>query len=445
MLHLPDTVQWILHKLNQNGFSAYVVGGCVRDSLLGLVPKDWDMTTSATPDQIRLCFPDQTFIDKGIKHGTVGLILNNAVYEITTFRIDGKYQDNRHPDSVRFTSDLIEDLARRDFTVNAMAYHDETGIIDPFGGISDIHRKAIRCVGDPEIRFQEDALRMLRALRFAAVYDFSIEIHTAQAIENNCKCLNTISAERLASEFNKLLCGNTATYILNRFRRVFAVFMPEIEIMFHFDQNTPHHNKTLWKHTMSTIQHIEPELLLRMTMFFHDIGKPLAQKKDPVKNSYHYKGHNRFSAAITETILKRLKYSNQFIEEVILLIKYHDVRFSDNKRQIKHVLSAIGPENFEKLLKVQKADILAQSLYKREEKMKKLHAAETVFQDILEHRECFSLQDLAVNGRDLIHSGVTKGEDIGKTLKLLLSLVIDEKIENRKESLLQKSKEINHI
>lgn len=445
MLHLPDTVRWILRQLNQKGFAAYAVGGCVRDTLLGLAPQDWDMATNATPKEICACFPNQSFIDKGIQHGTVGLILKNTVYEITTFRVDGTYRDNRRPESVRFTEDLTEDLSRRDFTVNAMAYHDDTGIIDPFGGMADLNRKAIRCVGNPEIRFQEDALRMLRALRFSSVYDFSIEIHTAQAILNNCRLLNSISAERLASELNKLLCGNTATYILNRFRQVFAVFLPEIEVMFRFEQNTPHHNKTLWKHTMSAVKHTEPELLLRMTLLLHDIGKPLAQKKDPVKNVCHYKGHNRFSAAIAEVILKRLKYPNQFIEDVVLLINYHDVRFSDNKKQIKHVLAAIGSEHFAKLLKVQKADILAQSMYKREEKLRKLHDAETVFQEILNQNECFSLQTLAVNGRDLLHLGITKGEDIGKTLKLLLSFVIDEKLENRKDMLLQKAKELNHI
>lgn len=442
---LPASVKLILDRLNSQGFESYIVGGCVRDSLLGLSPNDWDITTDALPNEIVSCFSDYKRVETGIKHGTVGVIIENNIFEITTYRIDGDYKDCRHPDSVEFSNKIEFDLARRDFTINAMAYNEKEGLVDLYGGIDDLKLKAIRCVGNPDKRFNEDALRILRALRFAAVYDFSVEINTAEAIYNNCRLLSNISAERIAAEFNKLICGKSAPYILNRFRKIFAVFIPEIEVMFGFDQNNPHHNKTLWKHTTSAVSHIEPNLVLRLTMFFHDIGKPLAQKYDEVKKLCHYKGHNRFSSAITENVLKRLKYSNEIIENVCLLIKYHDVRFSDNKKQIKHVMAAIGEENFSKLLKVQKADLLAQSFYMREAKLRNFTLAEQTFAGILAENECFQLKDLEINGHDLIHLGISEGRNIGKTLKILLSMVIDGKLENKKAVLIEKSKELNNL
>ncbi len=442
---LPDSVNEILNKLNAEGFEAFIVGGCVRDSLLGLVPKDWDITTNALPQDISRCFCDYKQIDVGAKHGTIGVLIDNSVYEITTYRIDGDYKDCRHPENVTFSSNLESDLARRDFTINAMAYSPKTGLIDIFGGEKDLNNKAVCCVGNPDLRFKEDALRILRGLRFASVYNFSIEFNTANAILSNSKLLSNISSERISDEFTKLICGESAAYILNRFRRVISVFIPEIEVMFHFDQNNPHHNKTLWRHTMSALSHIEPDPVLRLTMFFHDIGKPLAQSYDEVKRLCHYKGHNRFSAAITETVLKRLKYPNDIIDRVKTLIIYHDVRFSDSKRQIKHVMSAIGKENFQLLMSVQKADILAQSMYKREEKLNNFRLFSDAYAEILENNECFTLKDLALNGHDLIHLGILKGEDIGKTLRLLLSLVIDGKLENNKEQLIIRAKEINNL
>lgn len=444
-IQLPNNVSLILSKLNENGFEANIVGGCVRDILLGKEPHDWDICTDAMPEQIIECFNNYSIIDNGIKHGTVGVIIDKNVYEITTYRIDGEYNDCRHPNSVTFTDKLSYDLSRRDFTVNAMAFNPKDGLTDLFGGQADLKSGAIRCVGDPDKRFKEDALRIIRALRFASVYSFSIEIKTADAILRNAGLLKNISEERITSEFNRLLCGNTAPYILNRFRRVIAVFIPEIEVMFNFDQNNPHHNKTLWKHTTSAISHIDNDLILRLTMFFHDIGKPLAQKYDEAKKLCHYKGHNKFSAAITDNIMRRMKYPNDVIDKVKSLILYHDIRFSDNKRQIKHVMSAIGKENFQLLLKVQRADLLAQSMYKREEKLEKFNLACETFSRVVEEEECFKLRDLALNGHDLIRLGITNGKDIGNTLKLLLSLVIDEKLDNKKEVLTAKAKEINNL
>ncbi len=442
---LPKNVEYVLNSLNSNNYDAYVVGGCVRDSIIGLTPQDWDITTEATPSEIMSCFSNHKLLKTGIKHGTVGVIIDNSVYEITTYRIDGDYVDNRHPESVTFSKNLENDLSRRDFTVNAMAYNPQKGLIDIYGGMNDLKYKAIRCVGDPDKRFQEDALRILRGLRFASTYDFTIEVNTSDAIFNNRMLLNNISEERISSEFNKLLCGESAQYILNRFKKVIAVFIPEIEVMFNFDQNNPHHNKSLWKHTTSSINKIEPNLLLRLTMFFHDIGKPMAQKVDKETGYSHYLGHNKFSVAIAESVMKRLKYSNELIDSVKTLVLFHDVRYSNNKKQIKRLMSKIGQENFNLLLKVQKADILSQSNYKREEKLNQLTLAEVSYNQIISDNECFTLKDLAINGHDLIHLGITKGENIGKTLKNLLINVIDGNLKNEKEILILEAKKINNL
>lgn len=444
-IYLPYNVNLIINTLTENGFEAYIVGGCVRDSILGLKPQDWDITTNALPNDILLCFKNYKIIDTGIKHGTVAIVIGKDIYEITTYRIDGEYKDNRHPESVKFSNKLKYDLARRDFTVNAMAYNPKFGLVDLYGGMYDLKYKVIRCVGEADKRFKEDALRILRALRFASVYDFTIEVNTSNAILQNGELLNNISAERINTEFNKLICGNSASFILNRYRKVIKVFIPEIEIMFNFDQKTPHHNKTLWKHTLSSMSHIDNDLLLRLTMFFHDIGKPLAQKCDEQKKICHYKGHNVFSCAIAENVMKRLRYSNEMINNTKELIYYHDVRCSNNKKQIKKILSKIGEEKFRLLLKVQKADILSQSFYQRDKKLSNLALCKKTFERIIIDEECFSLKDLAVNGSDLIHLGVTNGEEIGKTLNTLLSLVIDEKIENERQKLLKKSKSLNKL
>ncbi len=442
---LPKEVNLILNTLNSNGYDAYVVGGCVRDSVMNIEPQDWDITTEALPEEIIYIFSQYKLLTTGVKHGTVGVIIDRKVYEITTYRIDGEYKDNRHPDKVTFSDKLEYDLERRDFTINAMAYNPKTGIIDLFDGKTDLKYKAIRCVGDADCRFKEDALRILRGLRFASTYDFTIEINTSDAMIENRKLLNNISEERIITEFNKLLCGVSARYILNRYKKIFAVFIPEIEVMFNFDQKNPHHNKTLWKHTTKSIDKIEPNLALRLTMLFHDIGKPLAQEYDEVKGICHYIGHNTFSVAIAENIMKRLKYSNELIETVKTLILYHDVRFSDNKKHIKRLLSKIGEDNFKLLLKVQRADILAQSNYQIEEKLNNLNFTETALNQIISENECFKLKDLAVNGHDLMRIGIIKGQDIGSTLNFLLSNVIDGNIKNEKEILLLKAKELNNI
>lgn len=441
-INLPSDVKRIISLIEENNHEAFVVGGCVRDSLMGITPHDWDICTNALPNEVQRIFSSFNTFDAGIKHGTVSVVLNDSVYEITTFRIDGEYCDNRHPQEVEFTSDIESDLARRDFTVNAIAYNEKCGIVDPFNGINDIKLKAIRCVGNPEERFNEDALRIMRALRFASTYDMSIEINTANSIIKCAHLLNNIASERISDELNKLVCGKNCEYILRRFREVFAVIIPEIAVMFGYDQHTKHHNKTLWRHTTCAMSLIDAEPLLRMTMLLHDIGKPLACKQDP-DGTCHFKGHPKFSAAIAETILNRLKYPKDFIETCLILIKFHDVRFSDNKRQIKRVMNYIGKERMPLLMKVQYADMMSQSMYKREEKLFHFQQFSTAFDEIIENEECFSLKDLNINGHDLIRLGITDGKQIGATLKKLLDSVIDGKTENEKNALIERAKEIN--
>lgn len=440
-LKLPNNVDKILNMLNNAGYEAFAVGGCVRDAMLGIEPNDWDITTSAQPAEIKEVFSSYRTIDIGEAHGTIGVLIDDVVYEITTYRIDGDYADKRHPDSVSFAKTIEEDLSRRDFTVNAMAYNNEKGIVDPFNGQADLKYKALRCVGDPDTRFNEDALRILRGLRFASVYNFGIESKTAASIIRNRLLLNDISEERIASEFNKLLCGDNVKYILSRYKDVFSVFFPEIVSTFDFAQNTPHHNKTVWRHITASVSFIEPDELLRLVMFLHDIGKPLALRTDS-KGIDHFKGHNHFGAVLAKNALERLKYPRKTIDDVCVLIEYHDVRFNEDKRKIKHVLNIIGKENFERLLKIQLADIKAQSMYKRESKLRDHELAKQAFREITDNNECYSLQSLAINGSDLIHLGITDGKSIGFILDNLLDEVINETLENDNVTLKKQALEI---
>ena len=433
---LPNNVLKIIESLNRNNYECFVVGGCVRDMLLGNPPKDYDLTTNAKPNEILEVFKDYKTFDAGIKHGTISVVIDNEVFEITTYRIDGDYLDSRHPENVVFTDAIEKDLSRRDFTVNAMAYSPQTGLVDYYGGVDDIKYKAIRCVGEPDIRFREDALRILRALRFASVYNFSIEFNTYNAIMNNKNLLNNISKERISSELTKIICGESCDYILRRFKEVFAVVIPEISSMFHFEQNNPHHNKTLWKHTVSSVKNIDNDEVLRMTMLLHDIGKPLAEKMDK-KGVSHYNGHEKISSTMAERILKRLRYSNSFINQVVLLIKYHDVGISTDKFSIKKMLNIMGKENFSLLLKVRYADIMAQSYYQLEEKLSEYNQVKELFNEIISNKECYQISDLAVNGKTLLENGITDGKEIGEKLNYLLNLVMSEECKNTEEELLK--------
>lgn len=437
-IDLPKNVSVIMNKLNENGFTCFLVGGSLRNIIMGITPKDFDMTTNAKPKEILRIFSSFGTITAGIKHGTVGIVIDRCVYEVTTYRIDGKYNDNRHPEKVHFTEDLQQDLSRRDFTMNAIAYNESVGMVDCFGGTKDIYNKCIRCVGNADLRMREDALRILRAVRFASVYGFTLESKTEKAVFENKLLLKNISAERIVCEFKQILTGKYAGDVLRKYRDIIAVFIPEIIPAFDCKQNTPHHDKTVWEHIVCAVEYIENTELLRTVMFFHDICKPQAKFTDSSGRD-HFKGHDEKSAKTAEEILKRLKYPNYFIKTAVQLIYYHDERFKGDIKQkkieIKILLNLLGEENFKNLLKIQYADMCAQSMYLREEKQSEHEQVTALFEEIIKSGECYKLSQLAVSGNDLMEMGIPKGERIGKTLDILLNLVIEGKVENTYEEL----------
>ena len=440
-LVLPYNARFIIDRLQQSGYTCYAVGGCVRDSILGREPADWDFTTSALPEEIERVFSDCRTLNFGKQFGTIGIILDNEQYEVTTYRLDGEYTDSRHPDSVSFSTSLQDDLSRRDFTINAMAYNDTDGLIDYFDGQKDLKFGVIRCVGVATNRFAEDALRILRALRFAATLGFSIEAATSAAILSGKRMLSAIAYERISDELLKLLCGEKADFVLRRYRSVFAVFIPELVGTFDYEQNSKHHNRDVYRHTVAAVSNIEPDPLLRTTMLFHDIGKPLSHTTDRHGES-HYYNHPILGAAMAEEILRRLCMPRLFINDVSILIRYHDVRLKPDPVGIKKLLSKLGVETVRRLYKVQRADILAQSMYQREEKLRNLSAVEAETERILSAGECYNLKMLEINGSDLLHIGITSGEEIGKTLDTLLDKVITGELSNDKNTLIAAAKAI---
>ena len=440
-IDLPQNVKMIIARLRAAGHDCYAVGGCVRDCLRGLEPHDWDLTTSAAPEETEAVFADLKTVDIGKRYGTVAVIIDGKPYEITTYRSDGDYTDSRHPDEVFFTDDLRDDLSRRDFTVNAMAYNDEAGLVDCFGGREDLQNGVIRCVGEPDKRFSEDALRILRALRFASVLGFSIEPETSRAVLRLRDRLRDIAPERIRSELIKLLCGDNAGFILRRYRSVIAVFIPELVGTFDFDQNNKHHNRDVYRHIVASVMNIDPDPVLRMTMLLHDIGKPLTETKDR-KGVSHYHNHPTVGAAMSAGILKRLRCPAAFTSEVCTLITNHDIRFKPDTASLKKYLSVFGADAMLKLCKIQRADLLAQSMYKREEKLANNSAVTDEVNRILDSGECYDLRMLAVNGSDLIHMGVGTGKEIGGILDRLLDMVITGEQPNDREALLGEARRI---
>ena len=432
---LSDNAKYIIDRLQGSGYSCYAVGGCVRDSLMGKTPSDWDFATSAEPDEIESVFADRKTVTVGKKFGTVAVIIEEKPYEITTYRIDGDYTDTRHPDTVRFSDQLSDDLSRRDFTVNAMAYNEKDGLIDLFGGQKDLEYGVLRCVGEPSQRFSEDALRILRALRFAATLGFSIEPQTSEAILRHRRLLSEIAPERIRDELLKLLCGDQTAFILRRYRSVIAVFIPELKGTFDFEQHSKHHNRDVYRHIVASVGNIDPDPLLRTTMLFHDIGKPIAQTTDK-RGICHYKNHQTIGAAMTQEILRRLCMPNYFIDEVCTLIRYHDERFKPDEAELKRWLSKLGKNRMYMLYQIQKADIMAQSQYLREEKLAALEESFAMVEQILVSGACYDLRMLAVSGSDLIHSGFHSGKLIGEALDDLLEQVISGALPNEKQALL---------
>lgn len=431
---LPEKVNTIIRTIQAAGFEAYAVGGCVRDSILGRIPDDWDITTSAKPEDIKKLF--KRTIDTGIEHGTVTVMQGKEGFEVTTYRIDGEYEDNRHPKEVTFTSNLREDLRRRDFTINAMAYNDEVGLVDIFEGISDIEKKVIRCVGDAKERFTEDALRMMRAVRFSAQLGYSIADSTKDAIKELAPTLKKISAERIQVELIKLVTSNNPDFLRIAYETgITKVIFPEFDLCMNTKQNNPHHMYSVGEHTLKAMQYVEADKVLRLAMLFHDMGKPKTLTTDD-NGIHHFYRHNEVSKEITRDVLRRLKFDNDTLHKVEKLVYYHDFRPALNEKSVRRFVMKIGKELFPMYLCVQRADVLAQSTYKKEEKLQNIETAKAIFEGILEREECLSLKELAVSGKDLINLGMKPGKEIGDTLNALLELVIENPECNTKEVLL---------
>ena len=440
-MDMPKNVDIAINLLQSAGFEAYAVGGCVRDSLLGKTPNDWDITTSAKPEDMKSVFAEFHCIDTGIKHGTVTVVIDGEPLEITTFRLDGEYEDNRHPKSVTFTSNLGADLGRRDFTVNAMAYSKMTGTVDLFGGQNDLKNKIIRCVGDPDRRFNEDALRILRALRFASALDFEIEEKTAQSLLKNRALLGNISEERIAKELLKLVCGKGAKRILTDFAPVLFEILPELQPMYKNSHDNPHHCYDIYEHTLIAVESIDPEPTLRFAMLLHDCGKPAVKKFDE-NGVAHFYGHQRISAEISAQILARLKVSNKFRDEILFLVSNHDRwELYENTEKMPRYLSKFGLDGVLKLLKVMRADVLAQSPEYRY-RLDQIADAEETAKNLAAQKPCLSLSELQINGRTLMDIGIPQGRKLGAVLAQLLDEVIDGVTKNTQEALTTRAREI---
>lgn len=434
-IQLPEKVNRIITTLQKHGFEAYAVGGCVRDSFLGRVPGDWDITTSAAPEETKSLFA-RTF-DTGIEHGTITVLLNGEGFEVTTYRIDGKYEDNRHPSKVQFTRSLSEDLLRRDFTINAMAYNEQDGLVDLFHGMEDLKKGVIRCVGNAEARFSEDALRILRAIRFSAQLGFEIEKETRQAIRKLAPNLSYISAERIQTELVKLLVSDHPDYLRTAWETgLTREFLPEFDACMETEQNTPHHCYNVGEHILKSLTEIENDRLLRITMLLHDIAKPVVKKTDE-NGRDHFKTHGPAGEKLAGKILRRLKFDNVTIRNTCRLIRYHDLRPTPDAEDVRRAVNLIGEELFPLYLKVQKADLLSQSTYRREEKLARLSGVTEAYQGILERGECTSLKTLAVSGKDLIKAGHPAGPALGALLERLLDCVLKDPTLNTKEKLLE--------
>lgn len=433
-LQLPAAVNMIIDVLQAHGYEGFAVGGCVRDSVLNRTPDDWDITTSATPYQVKELFSKT--VDTGLQHGTVTVMVHGVGYEVTTYRIDGEYEDCRHPKEVQFTSNLTEDLKRRDFTINAMAYSKDRGLIDEFGGMNDLQRKIIRCVGDPWQRFGEDALRILRAVRFAAQLGFEIEENTKKAIVELAPTLSKISAERIQTETVKLLMSDRpemwrSVYDLG----ITRIIMPEFDAIMETPQNTPHHMYNVGEHTLKALSLTEKDRILRLTMLLHDIAKPVMKTTDE-NGRDHFKRHAAVGEEMSKKILRRLKFDNDTIEKVSRLIRYHDDRPEGQMRAVRRAMNRIGEELFPLYLEVQKADMLAQSEYCRDEKIKRQADVRECYEEILSAQQCISMKTLAVTGRDLIQAGYKPGPELGEILNRLLEHVLDVPEDNTKEKLM---------
>lgn len=436
MFFLPSYVKTALFLLEEAGHHAYCVGGCIRDSLLNKTPKDWDIATSALPEETLACFSQYQTVDFGTKHGTVGVIIDSQTVEITTFRLDGDYTDSRHPKTVTFTADLTEDLSRRDFTINAMAWREKTGLVDLFGGQDDLHRGVLRCVGQPRLRFTEDALRILRCARFCAQLGFSVEEDTAGAARTCAPLLAHISEERVAAELSLLLCGAFAEQALRSFADVLFVRLPALHAMTDCTQENPYHIYTVWEHSLHAIGKSPKNLAVRLALLFHDSGKP-AMKTMDARGIAHFYRHAEKSEEIARDCLTQLRFPNKLVHRVCRFIALHDQILPIKKIKLKRLLGELGAEDFFALLDVIGADISAQAPFVIAPRLILLEQTRGQAQELFQAGACLRLTDLAVNGRDLQELGVPSGAKLGELLQDLFELVLLEQVENTRERLLQ--------
>ena len=450
---IPKNVQYIIDTLIDNGYEAYAVGGCVRDMVLGKNPEDWDITTSAKPHEVKRIF--RRTVDTGIAHGTVTVLLDKDRFEVTTYRLDGTYEDNRHPLEVSFTGELKEDLKRRDFTINAMAYNNADGIIDLFGGMDDLSNRLIRCVGMANERFDEDALRLLRAVRFSAQLDFLIEKDTKDAIKAKTELLRNISAERIRTELTKLLVSDNP----DRLRLLYElgitkVILPEFDKMMSTEQKNVHHAYTVGEHTIRTVSAVASTIsenrfshqersILRWTMLLHDIEKPstITMGKD---GQNHFYGHQESGAKTARRILRDLKFDNETLEAVVHLIRWHDYRFTLTPVGIRKATAKIGKEYMELLFEVNYADTSGKNPKNNKEKFKQLDEARQLYKEMISRNECVSLKELNVGGKDLIAAGFKPGRRMGTMLNHLLDAVIEDPTLNKKETLLDMARQMKY-
>lgn len=437
-INMPLGVHVILNKLNQNGYEAYIVGGCVRDAILEKVPEDWDITTSALPMEVKKLFP-KTY-DTGIQHGTITVLIDKEHYEVTTYRIDGIYEDNRRPKEVTFTNNIALDLQRRDFNMNAIAYHPKEGIIDPYDGIGDINNKIIRCVGDPKQRFDEDALRMLRAIRFSAKLNFPIDMLTKNAIYEKSELIKNVSVERICQELTKLLLSDYPEKIIQlKDLNLMEYILPEFEKCIDVEQKHPYHSYTVSEHIIKSVKSVESDLVLRWTMLLHDIGKPNCKTVDELGITHFY-GHVEDSMDIAYKVLKRMKFDNNTIRDVTKLVEFHDYNLESDYVSIRQAVNKISDRLFLKLLKVKEADIKAQNPDLMEERISEINTIRKSYFDIKEKQQCVDLKGLKINGFDLKELGINEGKLVGEILKKLLEQVLVDPNLNNKQVLVELAK-----
>lgn len=456
-IEIPTGAAYILQQLNKHGYEAYIVGGCVRDSLLGKQPNDWDITTSAKPEEVKAIF--HRTIDTGIQHGTVTVLVDREIlddgsgslashtdyaFEVTTYRVDGVYTDHRRPESVCFTASLEEDLKRRDFTINAMAYNPEQGVIDIFGGQEDLEKGIIRCVGEASERFDEDALRILRAVRFAAQLDFVIEDQTREAMRDQAKFLEDISVERICTELTKMIVSKHPERLEEAYELgLTQMFLPEFDVMMQTPQNNQYHLYDVGHHTLKVMEAVPATTVLRYAALLHDVGKPKCKTTDETGVDHFY-GHQELSAKMARTTLRRLKLDNDTIDQVCRLVKNHDYGLSGDgpgMKSFRRFVAQLGAEHFADFLEIRKGDMAGQSAYHLEQRRQVIAHMEAMYAEIIEQKQCLKLSELAIGGKDLIAIGVKPGPDMGRILKALLNRVLEEPELNTREQLLAIVKE----